>query len=102
MSDANDTTTDTSSPMTPKPDDGNEVQRALKNFERYEYARMRGHQRYCEQARKCERFYLPGQQWDEKTKKAMNGRPAYEQNEIFPGVNSAIGYQIHNRMDITF
>lgn len=29
-------------------------------------------------------------------------RPAYEFNEVLPAINSAIGYQIHNRLDIAF
>lgn len=82
---------------------GKPEQRAFENWMRYEYARQRGHRTYCDQVRKCERFYLGGgRQWDEQVKEALGGRPAYEWNEIMPAVNSAVGYQIHNRMDISF
>ena len=45
-----------------------------------------------------------GEQWTEADKAILNeqGRPSYEFNEILPSTNSAIGYQIHNRMDIAF
>lgn len=80
-------------------------QLARETWERYEYGRDRGHRDYCAAARLCERFYLGGGlQWsaeDVATLKAA-GRPAHEINLIMPAVNAAIGYQIHNRMDISF
>lgn len=79
--------------------------RAAENWQRYEYARQRGHRTYCHQAQKCERMYLGGgEQWDPDVKAELEaaGRPAHEWNEIMPALNSAIGYQIHNRMDIGF
>ena len=79
-----------------------EIRRADENRAIYEYARDRGHRRYCEQAKKCERFYLGGgEQWSEDDKRALGQRPATEINEIMPAVNTAIAYQINNRMDIT-
>lgn len=79
--------------------------RAAENWQRYEYARQRGHRDYCMRAHKCERMYLGGgEQWDPEIKQELEdqGRPAHEWNEIMPALNSAIGYQIHNRMDIGF
>ncbi len=79
--------------------------RAAENWQRYEYARQRGHRTYCAQAQKCERMYLGGgEQWDPDVREELesSGRPAHEWNEIMPALNSAIGYQIHNRMDIGF
>lgn len=75
------------------------------NWERYEYGRTRGHREYCEVARECENFYLGGgKQWSEKDRALLEeqGRPALEFNQVKPKINSAIGYQIHNRMDIAF
>ena len=67
----------------------------------YEYGRDRGHRRYCEQARKCERFYMGGgEQWSAEDKALLGQRPATEINEIMPAVNTALAYQINNRMDI--
>ena len=80
-------------------------QEASRNWERYEYGRTRGHRDYCAQARRCERFFLGGgEQWDEADLAILKsqGRPAYEFNEVMPSINAAIGYQIHNRMDIAF
>lgn len=76
---------------------------ARENWHRYEYGRDHGHREYVEQAQKNEGFYLGGgEQWDADVKIQMEseGRPTYEFNEIMPSVNSALGYQIQNRMDI--
>lgn len=78
---------------------------ARENWNRYLYGKDRGHIEYTEQAARCEGMYLGGgEQWSESDKAilAEQGRPAYEFNEILPSTNSAIGYQIHNRMDIAF
>lgn len=78
---------------------------ARENWNRYLYGKDRGHIEYTEQAARCEGMYLGGgEQWSEGDKAilAEQGRPAYEFNEILPSTNSAIGYQIHNRMDIAF
>lgn len=78
---------------------------ARENWNRYLYGKDRGHIEYTEQAARCEGMYLGGgEQWTEADKAilAEQGRPAYEFNEILPSTNSAIGYQIHNRMDIAF
>lgn len=75
------------------------------NWARYEYGRDRGHDEYCAQARKNERFYLGGGlQWDDADAAVLRaaGRPVTEINEIMPAVNSAVGYQIANRLEFTF
>lgn len=78
---------------------------ARENWYRYLYGRDQGHLEYMAQAQKCEGMYLGGgEQWSAEDKAILQeeGRPFYEFNEIMPSINSAIGYQIHNRMDIAF
>lgn len=78
---------------------------ARANWQRYQYGKDRGHIEYTEQARKCEGMYLGGgEQWSAADKAILRSqrRPFYEFNEIKPSVNSAVGYQIQNRMDIAF
>lgn len=75
------------------------------NWGRYLYARDRGHVEYIQQAARCEGMYLGGGlQWAVEDKEVLNAqkRPYHEFNEVMPSVNSAIGYQIQNRMDIAF
>ena len=82
-----------------------EDQAARDNWQRYQYGKDRGHIEYTEQAAKCEGMYLGGgDQWSAADKAILTEqkRPFYEFNEILPSVNSAIGYQIQNRMDIAF
>lgn len=88
---------------------------AAENWARYEYGISRGHRDYTETAKVLEGFYLGGSydsqsvlqaggQWnqDDLDDLADEGRPAYEINEIKPALDAAIGYQIANRMDISF
>lgn len=78
---------------------------ARDNWTRYLYGRTRGHLDYLEQARVNEGMYLgAGEQWDPQAREELRrqGRPAYEFNEVMPSVNSALGFQIQNRMDIAF
>lgn len=78
---------------------------ARENWARYEYGKQRGHLEYMAQAAKCEGMYLgAGKQWDEDAKAMLDAqrRPWYEFNQVMPSINSAIGYQIQNRMDIAF
>jgi hypothetical protein len=78
---------------------------ADENWQRYVYVRGRGHIEYCAQAKKCEGFYLGGGlQWSDDDRAILKAtkRPAYEFNEIMPAVNTALGYQINNRLDISF
>lgn len=80
-------------------------QSARENWQRYCYGKDRGHIEYTEQAARCEGMYLGGgDQWLTADKIILNEqkRPFYEFNEVMPSVNSAVGYQIQNRMDIAF
>lgn len=75
------------------------------NWMRYEYGRERGHRDYCTKAKRNEDFYLGGGlQWSDEDRQTLEeqGRPAYEFNQIKGKINTAVGYQIHNRMDIGF
>lgn len=78
---------------------------AQENWARYQYGKDRGHLEYMVQAHKCEGMYLGGgDQWSPEDKAVLQAqrRPFYEFNEVMPSVNSALGYQISNRMDIAF
>lgn len=75
------------------------------NWSRYQYGITRGHNTYIADARECEGFYLGGgRQWTREDKLALDaaGKPALEFNQIKNKLNSAMGYQIGNRMDIGF
>lgn len=90
---------------TTKPYKAGTDDQARENWHRYLYAKDRGHLEYMEQARKCEGMYLGGgEQWSAADKAVLSAqkRPFYEFNEIMPSINSALGYQIQNRMDIAF
>jgi hypothetical protein len=78
---------------------------ARENWARYQYGKSKGHLEYMAQASKCEGMYLGGgKQWSEVDKAVLTEqrRPFYEFNEVMPSINSAVGYQIQNRMDIAF
>ncbi len=78
---------------------------ARENWARYLYGKDRGHIDYLPHAARCEDMYLGGgRQITPEQRAALIAarRPGYEFNQIMPSVNSAIGYQIHNRMDIAF
>lgn len=78
---------------------------ARRNWHRYEYGRDRGHRDFCRIARVNEGMYLGGGlQWTEQDRQALieAGKPCFEFNQILPKVNAALGYQIANRMDISF
>jgi hypothetical protein len=74
-------------------------------WNRYNYCVQRGHREYTMRAQMCERMYLGGGlQWDENEAAGLivQKRTPYEFNDILPSVNSALGHQIKNRMDIQF
>ena len=76
-----------------------------RNWQRFQYGKDRGHYDYISAARECEDMYLgAGLQWSETDKAYLNliGRPAMEQNFIFPAVNTAKGLQLQSRVDIAF
>lgn len=78
---------------------------ARDNWQRYQYGRDRGHDAYVHRARMLEGMYLGGGlQWSDADKETLRSqdRMPIEHNEIMPAVNSALGYQIANRMEIAF
>jgi len=75
------------------------------NIDRLAYAKRVGHDEYVNQARINERFYLGGGlQWSDADRAARNakGKPCLELNHVLPAVNSALGLQLHSRVDIDF
>ena len=85
-----------------------EIARA--NWARYEYGKQRGHVKYMIAAAKLDQFYLgagaydTGGQWDDDDRSDLEGagRKPFEHNEIFDAINTALGNQIQNRVDITY
>lgn len=88
---------------------------AADNWRRFCYGLDRGHRDYTESARFLEGYYLggqyggdgklrPGGHWSAADLEVLDEqrRPAYEANQVLPALNSAFGYQIANRMDISF
>ncbi|CAN7703841.1 genomic island protein [Acidovorax sp. LjRoot66] len=78
---------------------------ASDNWKRYEYGKDKGHIDYLPHAARCEDMYLGGgRQFTAEARAQLHTerRAAYEFNGIMPAVNTALGYQIHNRMDIAF
>ena len=89
---------------------------AEKNWRRWEYCQQRGHIRYTHTAKRNENFWFGGStsnpqgyrgdgQWEQEDAETLldeGGRPSYTVNEIKPGILSAVGYQIHNRLDIQY
>lgn len=79
--------------------------RAGLNVARYEYGKVRGHNTYCEKAAKLDRMYLGGgEQWSEEDREACEEacKLPVEVNEIADAVNTALGNQIQNRVNITY
>ncbi|MES2488551.1 MAG: genomic island protein [Pseudomonadota bacterium] len=75
------------------------------NWSRYDYVRSRGHDDFCKEVRRLEDYVLGGgKQWEEDDKKALEGtgRMPLEFNQILPAIKAAGGYQISNRMDISY
>ncbi|WP_439885641.1 portal protein [Pseudomonas syringae] len=86
-------------------DSPEDKQKAADNWARYVYGCNRGHSDYIDQARLCEDFYMGGgRQWSTADRQVLSqaGRPCLEFNQIKNKINSAVGYQIGNRMDIGF
>lgn len=78
---------------------------ARRNWARYEYGKQRGHAEYCEHALRLEGMYVGGgRQWDEADREQLEeeGRKPFELNEIFDAINTALGHQIQNRVDISY
>lgn len=80
-------------------------EKAVEIFERYQEVNNRGHEQYMREARDLEDMYLAGgRQWraEDRAKLESEGRPAYEVDIIKPAINAIIGYQIANRVDVSF
>jgi hypothetical protein len=92
-----------------------DTERSNLNQARYDYGVQRGHDDYVAAAKVMEGMYLggdydrdgnllPGGHWSatdlDKLREEL--RPAYEVNQVKPAVDAALGYQIANRMDISF
>lgn len=73
--------------------------------ERVEEIYRRGHEDWMRHVRRLEDYWLAGgRQWREEDRAAVEGegRPCFEVDVIKPAVNAAIGYQIANRVDISY
>lgn len=78
---------------------------ARANNDRYVFAAQRGHVQYCQRARINDDMYLGGgRQWDANDSALLEeqGRKPIEINEIFDAVNTALGHEIANRVDISY
>lgn len=74
-----------------------------RNWARYNYGMRKGHSDYCKEAKENEQFYI-GKQWSDAALVVMKRlkKPALTINQILPKINSAVGYQIANRADISY
>jgi len=78
---------------------------ARQTWGRYEYVKQRGHLQWCDRAIRYEQYYLGGGlHWIATDREALEseGRLPVECNEVADAVNTALGYQINNRADISF
>jgi hypothetical protein len=75
----------------------------MKTWNRYQWARDNGHQRFVEKADKCERFFA-GDQWDpsDVARLKLARRPALTINKIISTVGNVMGEQIFNRSETSF
>ncbi len=91
--------------MTPAADTSKNTMTAREVFERHEEVFQRGHEEYMRDARRLEDMYLAGgRQWRTEDRAILEsmGKPCYEIDITKPAVNAAAGYQIANRVDISF
>lgn len=86
-------------------DTNNNRDKARDVFWRYHEVRMRGHDDYMRHARRMEDYYLGGgRQWRPEDRQVLEseGRPCHEVNTILQSVNGTAGYQIANRVDVSY
>ena len=86
-------------------DSNNDLYIAREVNERVEECYRRGHEEWMRHARRLEDYYLAGgRQWKKEDRVAVeeSGRPVFEVDVVKPAVNAAIGYQIANRVDLSF
>jgi len=80
-------------------------QLSRKNWSRYKYCLNAGHDRYVDVARRNEQYFLGGgTQWAEADAQAMRDENRFmaEFNNILPAVLTALGLQLHSRVDLDF
>jgi hypothetical protein len=80
------------------------MQRAADNFAKRDYCLMRGHREYVAKAYENSNMYMGGGlQWSAEDRQIVESedRRCVEENRIMGIVNTAVGYQIANRMDIS-
>lgn len=84
-------------------DTTNNRDKARALFWRFAEVYPRGHEEYMRWARRLEDFYL-GEHWrpEDRAVREGEGKPCRTVNTILPTVNAAAGYQIANRVDISF
>jgi hypothetical protein len=77
--------------------------KATENYERYQYAKERGHTDYIKKHDQCNDFFF-SEQWDSETKKKLQAadRPALTINRIKPVIKDMTGEFINNRADVKF
>ena len=75
----------------------------MKTWNRYQWARDNGHQKFVEKADKCERFFA-GDQWDpsDVARLKLARRPALTINKIISTMANVMGEQIFNRAETSF
>ena len=86
-------------------DTNNNRDKARDVFWRYHEVHRRGHDDFMRHARRLEDYYLGGgRQWREEDRYVLEaeGRPCHEVNVIQQSVNAAAGYQIANRVDVSY
>lgn len=86
-------------------DTNRDAETARDIFERFGDIYMRGHEDFMKDARRQEDYYLAGgRQWrrEDRDELESDGRPCYEADVVKPAVNAAAGYQIANRVDVSF
>lgn len=74
-------------------------------YARFEHLRQRGHDDYVRDARRLNDFYLGGgRQWSDAARALLEaeGRPCVELNMLLATINAAVGYQINNRMELSY
>lgn len=82
--------------------------KAREIFDRLDEVYDRGHIRWMQRAVRNERFYNGGgEQWDDDVRAYLESeqggmRPCFEANLVKPTINAIVGYQIANRVDLSF
>ena len=80
-------------------------QLSRQNWSRYKYCRSAGHDKYIKVAKRNEEYYLGGgKQWTDADRRKMeaDNRFIAEFNHILPVIQTAVGLQLHSRVDMDF